>query len=223
MIVILIIILCIILFLYMVSKMEICRYLHCIQNKNLSTYVEKFNNTNKCKNGYKNIISINVKPSEIKNLGKVINSLLDQTIKCNLITIVVPKEYDVSIPMKLKNVVVQFPCGNNFGELNCIIPTILREGKNKTNIIVVSCDRIWGRDYIETLLRESDKYPNHIISTNTNKPTLRDGCLFRIDNFDLDFIKNMKSNIHNEDYIKNYLKNIPVKKIMYTKNYKLLL
>lgn len=110
------------------------------------------------------VISIATTPERISKITPVINSLLDQTVKVDIITLNVPYG-DYVLPKGLEDAVMLYK-SKDYGKLTAVTPVIAREGERDTNIIVLEDDVIYGKDFIETLLNESKKFPKKIISTS---------------------------------------------------------
>ena len=152
------------------------------------------------------VISLTTTPEGLKNIKPVINSLIDQTVKINMICIIVPYGDNYILPDNLKNSVLLYRTGKNYGLGNCIIPNVIREGENNTKIITVGDNTIYGKDFIEILLDKSDKNPNSVIyhDNKQNGFNLEKGVVFNINQFDEDFVK-MPENSDSNMWIYNYL------------------
>jgi len=148
----------------------------------------------------------------LKKITPVINSLLEQTVKVDLISITVPYGDKYKIPTKIIDGVSLLRTGQDYGELNALIPVVLKEGDNNTHIITVKDNKIYGIDFVDILIQNSLKYPNSIIYTN--KKDILDGALFKPKFFDdnIIYLKNT------EQILKN--KNVPIKYFKYRENYK---
>ena len=169
------------------------------------------------------IISINNVYSDekdiIKNTEKTLKSLLDQTVKVDLISIVLPKSIK-NIPNNIKDSIKFINCSIDNKDLNCIISSINREQESNTRIIILSNDTIYGKDFLEELLLTSDKNKNSIVYNNkTDSIDINKGVVFYSDFFGKDFF-NIKSNP--KYHINSYFKNFPKVRINYTENYKIL-
>jgi len=172
------------------------------------------------------IISINNVYSNtndiIKNTKKTLKSLLDQTTKLDLISIVLHKSKQTDFPPDMKSTIQVFNCSKDMKQLNCIIPTINRELESTTRIITLSNDTIYGKDFIEELIGMSEKHKGSIIYNN-NKDVidLNKGVIFYTNFFDKDFF-NTPLDTNSDDWVNTYFKDFPKKRINYTENYKIL-
>ena len=189
-------------------------------------YEKNYKNLDKIGN-YKTVISLTVTPNQMSKLSNVIKSLLDQTIRVDLISIILPDENKYQIPKDLVNSISLFTCEQDQGILNCLIPAILKENESTTRIITLGGGTIYGKDFIETLMEESEKHPDKIIYVNNNNNTidLTKGVVFSTNFFNVDFldldIQKVSDNEGNK-FVNDYFKNFPKQKINYTENYKTL-
>jgi hypothetical protein len=163
------------------------------------------------------VISLTTTPNNMKKLKPVINSLLDQTVQVDLISLCIPEgNNEYKLPSELKDAVAIFRCGND-EELNPLISTIMREGESTTSIIVLGDDYVYGKDFIETLIEKSNKNPNDIICVG-NSINLKKGALFKTDFFKQDFLD--KNNQTPDEFVNDYFKNHKQIHINYYENYK---
>lgn len=159
---------------------------------------------------------------KIKKLTPVVMSLLDQTVKVDLISLIVPHGSRYKLQKNLKDAVMIFKTTRDKGELSPILSTIMREGESDTKIIILGDDSIYGKDFIELLIEESNKNPTKIIYVNNkNYIDLKKGVIFKTNFFKNDFLK-VGKNVDPNKFINEYFKNFPKKKINYFQNYKLL-
>ena len=166
------------------------------------------------------VISLTATEKEMKNLSPVIKSLLDQTVKVNLISVVVPYGKKYKLSPDLKDAVSVYRTIINYKDLNAVIPAALREGEATTQIITLGADKIYGKDFIEELLETAKKNPEHIVYSNNkgNEICIRDGVLFPIDVFTEDFF-NLPKNTDNKEWVNNFFKNQKKTQIKYSENY----
>ena len=146
-----------------------------------------------------------------ENLKPVINSILDQTVKIDSILIFTPENDIDKAPTYLQISSNIIPSVNNYSYGNNIIPCILKE--KDSNVIIIPMDKkIYGEDYIETILEFSHTNPSCQIFNKDNEL-----LLFKVDNFD----KNIYS-FNKQDYNKKWFmtKSLNKKEIKYTENYK---
>ena len=171
------------------------------------------------------VISLAITTKQKSKLSKVIKSLLDQTVRVDLITLIVPNKSDYQY---IENFVSIFKCGKDQGILNCLIPSIIRENESTTRIITLGDNTIYGKDFIETLMEKSEKYPDSIIysnnsNTNSNSNTidLTKGVVFSTKFFNTDFI-DVPKGVNGNKWVNDYFKNFSKEKIIYKENYKIL-
>jgi hypothetical protein len=174
---------------------------------------------------YRNIISLTATPQQMGKMTHTIKSLLDQTVKVDIISLIVPQGNDYKLPEELKNYVSLFRCNQNQGLLNSLSTAIERESESTTRIITLGSDMIYGKDFIETILEESEQNPNDIIYVNNKKNymDLTKGIVFSTKFFNENFLKYTKNeNGNGNEWINEYFKDFKKKKVNYTENYKIL-
>jgi len=164
------------------------------------------------------IISVTATPNQMKKLTTTIKSLLDQTVKVDIISIVIPHGNKYIVPNELKDVISIFRCGEDKEGLNCLIPTVMRENESTTRIITIGSGKIYGKDFIEELLVEAEKYPNKIIHT-TDSIDITSGVVFSTEFFDENFLNTPKG-IDANKWVNTYFKDFQKQKIKYSENYK---
>lgn len=175
-------------------------------------YQKKYSSLDKGDPNNRVIISINTVST--KNLKYVVNSLLDQTVKVDLISINVPSDHEFKIPENLKDSVKVYKCNKNYKDSTCLIPSVLRESNYNTKIITLADNKIYGKDFIEQLIDASIKNSDSIIYTG-DKIDINNGVLFNINFFDDNFI-------NNPDIKELISKNLKHYNISYKENYKTL-
>ena len=80
-------------------------------------YSKKYKNLDKL-GKYKTIISMTATPKQMEKLTHTIKSLLDQTVRVDLISIVVPYGNNYRLPDELKSSVVVIRCDKDQGMMN---------------------------------------------------------------------------------------------------------
>ena len=134
-----------------------------------------------------------------KNLDKIkpmINSILDQTVRVD--QILLPCSYN--IPDYLRTVVSPCPVMKNYGNGTAFVPVLLKEKNADTSIIVPKDNVVYGKDYIETLVTNSEQDSNSVI-TDQN----RDGILIRPECYDncSDLMSNSSQNLDKKWLVDN--------------------
>ena len=190
-------------------------------------YINNYKNLDQINKENKVVISIIPTGNNIDNIKHVIKSLLDQTVKVNIISIIIPQKNNYELPKELIKTVAVYKCGDEkskTGNLNCLLATIAREGEATTKIITLSDGVIYGKDFIETLLDKADKNPNSIVYVDSGKNNyidLEKGAVFSTAFFDKDFL-NIPDDVHANEWVNKYFNNKGTKKIKvkYSENYK---
>uniref|UniRef100_A0A6C0H3D7 Glycosyltransferase 2-like domain-containing protein n=1 Tax=viral metagenome TaxID=1070528 RepID=A0A6C0H3D7_9ZZZZ len=160
------------------------------------------------------VISFSVKPDKMNKLKPFINSILDQTVKVDLIAMIIPEgdttnKYD--IPKYIKDVAAVFYAGRSYGNGTKIIPMLLREKECTTTIIALNENRVYGQDFIHSLLEESKSHPESILVDK--KGTF---ILARPEHFGCDVINREKDELDNNWFLE---KASHSKLFNYTENY----
>jgi hypothetical protein len=189
---------------------------------NTEKYVKHYTKLDKI-GKHRTIISMTATPEQMKKLTPTVKSLLDQTVRVDLISVTIPYGNNYKLPSELKNAVSIFRWTNDC-VLPTILPTIIREKDSTTHIITLGVDKIYGKDFIEELLEESEKNPDKIIyENNIDTIDLDKGVVFRTEFFGKDFMDvpdGIDSNIDANKLINKYFKDFPKKRIKYRENYR---
>jgi hypothetical protein len=163
------------------------------------------------------IISFTSTPDKVKKLKPFINSILDQTVKVDLIAFVTTPEsnnekYD--IPKYIKDIAILIPSGRKYGKGTKIISMLLREKECDTIIIALDENRIYGQDFIYTIVEQSNKHPKSILIDKQGSV-----MLLKTDHFDCDII-NRENEKSDNDWFLSKCKNSKI--IEYTENYNII-
>jgi hypothetical protein len=105
-----------------------------------------------------------------KNMKPFINSLLDQTTRVDDIGIYLNK--DIPLSDTLKKVLSVYRCDKDYDDAGNLICSILREPDANTKIIIVEPNKIYGEDFIQNIIEQSDKNGDKIIKVNKNENQL---------------------------------------------------
>jgi len=193
------------------SFFGIFRYFN-LHFKKSENFINNYKNLDKPKNNSKITISIGTTGKRLKNIRPMLNSILDQTVKVDEIFINIPEcSYEYEIPNDYKSIFTILPCGKNYGIATKFIPTLLREDNADTKIIFLDDNYIYGKDFIETLINESNSFDGVVTS---NK-----GIILSPNNIDAKYLLNINNKTnYNHEWIEKTFKN--KKKISYFENYK---
>lgn len=182
-----------------------------------NSYIKNYTKLSKADSDCKVVVSMTTTPSGLKHLKPVINSLLDQTVRIDLISITVPYGDQYALPENLKKCVQLYRCGRNYGCANSLIPAAMREGEKNTKIITVGDNKIYGKDFIETLINTSKKNKNCIVWCG-EKFELGNGALFTSNMFS-EKIVNMSDKDDCQEWLKKSFKNIKKINVIYQDNF----
>lgn len=161
------------------------------------------------------VITLSVNSKEnAKKLKPVINSLLDQTVKVNMIALNVPYKYMKDIPEDIKYAVNIFGYSKEYTKDSAkLIPTLFREKECDTIIIAVDSDKIYGKDFIESTINSLSKTNKVILSNDKStiavKPEFYDCDILGRDNDNDElttewFLNKSKCGITTIEYSENY-------------------
>ena len=193
------------------SYFGITRYFLCYI-KSPEKLIENYSKLPRASTDNKVVISFTCKQEKLHKLKPFINSILDQTVKVDLIAMITPlgnKEEDYNIPKYIKDIAVIFPSGMDCGKGTKLIPMLLREKEKDTIIISLDENKIYGQDFIYTMVEESKKYPDSVLVDKKGS-----AILVRSDHFDCDVINREK--VDNEWFLKKAKNN---KIVDYKENY----
>ena len=193
------------------SFFGIFRYFN-LHFKSSENFINNYKKLDNPKSNSKIIISIGTTGKKLKNIRPMLNSILDQTVKVNQIFINIPEcSYKYDIPNDYKNIFTILPCGKNYGNATKFIPTLLREDSADTKIIFLENNYIYGKDFIETLINESDNFDGVITSNKV--------IILKPNDIDAKYLLKLDNKTdYNDKWIENTFKN--KKKISYFENYK---
>ena len=196
---------------YMIcDKYELIRYLF-LKIFSPNGYIKKYKNLPKKSD--KIIISFQLDNYEnIDNLKPMISSLLDQTIKVDEIILNIPNTFDkTKLPDFIHKVAIILTYERNYGQGAKLLPILLREKEDNTIICALDTNKIYGNDFIETMIHELKKEKDTVL-TNKNKELfiLTGNCV------NSNIIDRSKENYTNEWICQNSKK---LKYIDYSLNY----
>lgn len=106
---------------------------------------------------------------ELKNLKPFINSILDQTVRVDDIALTIPYKDINKIPENLKKVISSYGYSKDYDNAGNLICSVLREPEAETKIIIVEPNMVYGQDFIETMIEETENNPNKIIYGKNDK------------------------------------------------------
>lgn len=135
--------------------------------KNPEHYIKNYSELDICDDN-KVVISFTTIPENTEKIKPMINSILDQTAKVDQIALNIPNKYknkSYNLPDYFKDCLNVYRVGKDNGKSTCVIPTLKREGEKNTKIICVKDNVIYGKDFIETIVDESNKNPDKAIQS----------------------------------------------------------
>jgi hypothetical protein len=189
----------------------------------VESFFKGYNNLDKIGNN-KIIVSIYAIPDKMNHLNKVLKSILDQTVKVDMISITVPEDVQYVLPDELKDYITLHTCNKDNGTLNSITSTINMETESTTNIITLASDTIYGKDFIESLMDEVEKNPDKIVYVKNDENgtiDIKKGSVFSVGFFGVDFLEIPKS-VNGDEWLNDYFKDFEKVSIVYSGNYKII-
>ena len=144
------------------SYFGIVRYLT-LHMSSVDGFTEGYKNLPKAKKG-RVVVSFAVDPHKMDRLKPMVASLLDQTVKVDQFVIVLPLGSEEQIPTHIKKIANVIPSGRDYGECTGLVPTLLKEKECDTIIIMVDPEVVYGKDFIEIMVDESEKNPDTVLT-----------------------------------------------------------
>ena len=121
--------------------------------KNVPSYKELKNmNEEKIISPSRVVISLTTTPETIEKLRPTLLSLLDQTVRVDEISLNLLDSKEYKIPSDFNDIVNVFRSGKDYGNVMNVIPPILRELDTNTLIISVREGKVYGKDFVETMI-----------------------------------------------------------------------
>ncbi len=187
-----------------------------LKKKPLEQYIEKYKKLKKVDGAGKVIISLTTTPSRIKDKSMeiMLKSILDQTVRVNKIYLHIPENKDYEIPDEYNKIVKIMKCGRDYGVCSKFVPMMLKEDNADTIVIILKDNLIYGKDYIEKVIKNFLKHPDKAIVSKSGtvlKPNFIDGKFVEE--------KNDSSN-YNEEWIISTIQ-VPKRNFNYCRNFKL--
>lgn len=145
-----------------------------------------------------------------KNMKAFINSILDQNIRVDEISMSIPYKDMGKIPEWVNKIVSVSGYSVKYGEEGKIVPVVLNEGEADTKIIVVDPSHTYGKDFIQELLAKHEENPQKIIQSN--------GTLLITPNFFTENIATYKNS--NFDQWLEHVANTGKIKMKYSENFR---
>jgi hypothetical protein len=197
------------------SYFGITRYFSC-HIKNSNNFIQNYSKLPKTSER-RVVISFSVNPNKLNKLKPFINSILDQTVKVDLIAMIIPddgRNMNYVIPDYIKDFAVIFHTGRGYGKGTKLIPMLLREKECDTTIIALDENIVYGQDFIYSLIEESKKYSDSVLTDK--KGTF---MLFKPEHFGCDVIDRENYSLDNDWFLQKAFKS---KIFKYRENYKIM-
>jgi hypothetical protein len=129
------------------------------------SYSEKYIDLPKAKSDKKVVVSLFTKKQNLEDIRPTINSILDQTVRPDQITLSCNKAIEMPDCISKNFVILQHVLSKDYADISPLLSPLLREKDADSKIIVLKADsgNIYGKDLIQVLVEESEKYPDSII------------------------------------------------------------
>jgi hypothetical protein len=177
-----------------IQYFDLFRY-YKLRHEEISHYIEKYSDVKPYKLKKSIIVSLNTTPDRIGKIKPVLNSLLDQSIRVNKIIVNVYSKSSepYELPENYKKVGIFNNIKKDYQE-KPNLSILNNEGESETKIIFLSDKTVYGEDFIETLVDESDNNPDSIIHTKENSriDVLIKPKFFTVENLEKEEFPNVK-------------------------------
>ena len=144
------------------SYFGIVRYLT-LHVSSVDGFIEGYKNLPKASEG-RVVVSFAVDPNKMDRLKPMIASLMDQTVRVDQVVIVLPLSSKAQISAYVKKIAHILPSGRDYGDCTGLVPTLLKEKECDTTIIMLDPEVVYGKDFIEVMVEESEKKPNTVLT-----------------------------------------------------------
>jgi hypothetical protein len=105
---------------------------------------------------------------EKQDITPFIRSILDQTVQIDDIGLTIPYGQNTdSLPENVKKVLSLYKHSKDYDDANNLICSVLRETEGDTKIIILEPNMVYGEDFLQIMIEESDKNPDKVIHVNT--------------------------------------------------------
>lgn len=115
------------------------------------------------------VVCFTANEHEISKLKPFVNSILDQNVKVDDIALTIPYKDIEKVPENLKKVLSIYGYTKNYETAGNLISSVLREPEATTKIIIVEPSMIYGEDFIQKIVEESNNNKDKIIYANPSK------------------------------------------------------
>lgn len=157
------------------------------------------------------VVSVAADPKDFDKLKPVLSSILDQTVKVDQIGVVVPLKNENNVPEYIKKIANIFPAGKDYGDGTALIPILLKEKECDTIILALSGDVIYGKDFIEKMVDESNSNADTVL-----RDTKHTAILVKPEYYGCEILNTQKSKYDHDWFIKQAKK---AKTVDYSENY----
>jgi len=117
------------------------------------------------------------------NIKPFINSILDQTVRVDDIGITLNSKEKVNIPENLKKIINIYTYEKDYKDAGNTICSVLREPETDTKIIILNPNKIYGIDFIQSIIEKSNENPDKIMLLGKDENTYLIKPKFFTENF----------------------------------------
>lgn len=176
-------------------------------------YTKNYSKLEKADENTRVVLSLTTTPERLQKLKPTIVSLLDQTSKVDEIAISIPYGKEYKIPTYLNDIVQIYRYSVKYEDAGCLIPTLLREREADTKIIIVKDNMVYGKDFVEVMVEQSNEHPDKAIMINNSNE-----ALVKPNFFDISVMNYKEGEKCNKWLSKKLLKDVDI--IEYSETYK---
>lgn len=138
----------------------IFRYMN-LRNKECEYYAERYINLPRVTSTGKVLVCMYLKEDNIST-NMTLKSIFDQTVHPDQISIITSNNIQIPDYLKKDSIIVKQHAGDMKAEAAFIVP-LSTQKNSETKIIIVVDGVVYGPDFIETLVAESELFPNSVI------------------------------------------------------------
>ena len=110
-------------------------------------------------------IVVSINGDSMEKLKTTVNSIFDQTVRPDQIIISIPPNSDIKLDdfVAKNNLITIHKLAKDYGRNNNLLSPLIRERDGGVLIILVDQNTVYGPDFIETIVEESEKNPDCVV------------------------------------------------------------
>jgi len=115
------------------------------------------------------VVTFTASPTDLVKLTPFLNSILDQTVRVDDIALTIPYKDMDKVDDKYKKILTVYGYSKDYENAANLVCSVLREPEANTKIIIVEPNMVYGQDFIQSMVEESNQHPDKIIYGNKNR------------------------------------------------------